>query len=191
MVEVARCVAEIVKNGPQDEYENVVYKTYLGTMNDIYSAMMDGLSNPVSTQIDLTKAKQIGGNAYDTLKEIMTVVETETGEAFGYFKDNTTTEVINMMRSLAIGGNSTVADLLAEYYETIARMITDGMNGDLTATNIEWLQKAFKLTDRMFVKAGTSFRLTEEGARRIYTTMNGIDAIAANFSLSILSKSLQ
>ena len=191
MGEVARSVAEIVKNGPQDEYENVVYKTYQGTMNDIYSAMMDGLSNPVGAQIDLTKAKQIGGNAYDTLKEIMTVVETETGEAFGYFKDDTTTEVINMMRSLAIGGNSTVADLLAEYYETIARMITDGMNGDLTATNIEWLQKAFKLTDRMFVKAGTSFRLTEEGAKRIYTTMNGIDAIAGNLSLSVFAKSLQ
>ena len=191
MGEVARSVAEIVKNGPQDEYENVVYKTYQGAMNDIYSAMMDGLFNPVSTQIDLTKAKQIGGNAYDTLKEIMTIVETETGEAFGYFKDNTITEVINMMRSLAIGGNSTVADLLAEYYKTIAQMITDGMNGDLSATNMEWLQKAFKLTDRMFVKAGTSFRLTEEGARRIYTTMNGIDAIAGNLSLSVFAKSLQ
>ena len=189
--EVSRTAAEIMKNGPQNEYERIIYDTYQGAMNDIYSAMMDGLSNPVSTQIDLTKAKQIGGNAYDTLKEIMTVVETETGEAFGYFKDNTTTEVINMMRSLAIGGNSTVADLLAEYYETIARMITDGMNGDLTATNIEWLQKAFKLTDRMFVKAGTSFRLTEEGARRIYTTMNGIDAIAGNLSLSVFAKSLQ
>ena len=189
--EVSRTAAEIMKNGPQNEYERIIYDTYQGAMNDIYSAMMDGLSNPVSTQIDLTKAKQIGGNAYNTLKEIMTVVETETGEAFGYFKDNTTTEVINMMRSLAIGGNSTVADLLAEYYETIARMITDGMNGDLTATNIEWLQKAFKLTDRMFVKAGTSFRLTEEGARRIYTTMNGIDAIAGNLSLSVFAKSLQ
>lgn len=189
--EVSRTAAEIMKNGPQNEYERVIYDTYQGAMNDIYSAMMDGLSNPVGAQIDLTKAKQIGGNAYDTLKEIMTVVETETGEAFGYFKDNTTTEVINMMRSLAIGGNSTVADLLAEYYNTIARMITDGMNGDLSATNIEWLQKAFKLTDRMFVKAGTSFRLTEEGARRIYTTMNGIDAIAGNLSLSVFAKSLQ
>lgn len=189
--ELSRTAAEIMKNGPQNEYERIIYDTYQGAMNDIYSAMMDGLSNPISMQIDLTKAKQIGGNAYDTLKEIMTVVETETGEAFGYFKDNTTTEVINMMRSLAIGGNSTVADLLAEYYETIARMITDGMNGDLTATNIEWLQKAFKLTDRMFVKAGASFRLTEEGARRIYTTMNGIDAIAGNLSLSVFAKSLQ
>lgn len=189
--EVSRTAAEIMKNGPQNEYERIIYDTYQGAMNDIYSAMMDGLSNPVGAQIDLTKAKQLGGTAYDTLKEIMTVVETETGEAFGYFKDNTTTEVINMMRSLAIGGNSTVADLLAEYYKTIARMITDGMNGDLTATNIEWLQKAFKLTDRMFVKAGASFRLTEEGARRIYTTMNGIDAIAGNLSLSVFAKSLQ
>lgn len=190
-------VADIIKgkfssdNTAAHQYERVIYSTYQGAMNDIYSAMMDGLSNPVGAQIDLTKAKQLGGTAYDTLKEIMTVVETETGEAFGYFKDNTTTEVINMMRSLAIGGNSTVADLLAEYYKTIAQMITDGMNGDLSATNIEWLQKAFKLTDRMFVKAGTSFRLTEEGARRIYTTMNGIDAIAGNLSLSVFAKSLQ
>lgn len=189
--------ADIIKgkfssdNTAAHQYERVIYSTYQGAMNDIYSAMMDGLSNPVGAQIDLTKAKQLGGTAYDTLKEIMTVVETETGEAFGYFKDNTTTEVINMMRSLAIGGNSTVADLLAEYYKTIAQMITDGMNGDLSATNIEWLQKAFKLTDRMFVKAGTSFRLTEEGARRIYTTMNGIDAIAGNLSLSVFAKSLQ
>ena len=179
------------ENNTVAQYERVIYSTYQGAMNDIYSAMMDGLSNPVGAQIDLTKAKQLGGAAYDTLKEIMTVVETETGEAFGYFKDNTTTEVINMMRSLAIGGNSIVADLLAEYYKTIAQMITDGMNGDLSATNIEWLQKAFKLTDRMFVKAGTSFRLTEEGARRIYTTMNGIDAIAGNLSLSVFAKSLQ
>lgn len=189
--EVSRTAAEIMKNGPQNEYERIIYDTYQGAMNDIYSAMMDGLSNPVGAQIDLTKAKQLGGTAYDTLKEIMTVVETETGEAFGYFKDNTTTEVINMMRSLAIGGNSTVADKLAEFYNTIAQMITDGMNGDLSATNMEWLKKAFNLTDRAFIKTGTSFRLAEEGARRVAEQMYGIEKVAGNLTVEALAKSLQ
>lgn len=189
--------ADIIKgkfssdNTAAHQYERVIYSTYQGAMNDIYFAMMDGLSNPVGAQIDLTKAKQLGGTAYDTLKEIMTVVETETGEAFGYFKDNTTTEVINMMRSLAIGGNSTVADLLAEYYKTIAQMITDGMNGDLSATNMEWLKKAFKLTDRAFIKTGTSFRLAEEGARRVAEQMYGIEKVAGNLTVEALAKSLQ
>lgn len=189
--EVSRTAAEIMKNGPQNEYERIIYSTYQGAMNDIYSAMMDGLSNPVGAQIDLTKVKQLGGTAYDTLKEIMTVVETETGEAFGYFKDNTTTEVINMMRSLAIGGNSTVADKLAEFYNTIAQMITDGMNGDLSATNMEWLKKAFNLTDRAFIKTGTSFRLAEEGARRVAEQMYGIEKVAGNLTVEALAKSLQ
>lgn len=189
--------ADIIKgkfssdNTAAHQYERVIYSTYQGATNDIYSAMMDGLSNPVGAQIDLTKAKQLGGTAYDTLKEIMTVVETETGEAFGYFKDNTTTEVINMMRSLAIGGNSTVADLLAEYYKTIAQMITDGMNGDLSATNMEWLKKAFNLTDRAFIKTGTSFRLAEEGARRVAEQMYGIEEVAGNLTVEALAKSLQ
>lgn len=189
--------ADIIKgkfssdNTAAHQYERVIYSTYQGAMNDIYSAMMDGLSNPSGTEIDLTKARQLGGEVYDNLKEMMTVVETETGEAFGYLMNANQSDILAVMRNLAIGGNSTVADKLAEFYNTIAQMITDGMNGDLSATNIEWLQKAFKLTDRMFVKAGTSFRLTEEGARRIYTTMNGIDAIAGNLSLSVFAKSLQ
>lgn len=190
-------VADIIKgnfssdNTAAHQYERVIYSTYQGAMDNIYSAMIDGLSNPSGTEIDLTKARQLGGEVYDNLKEMMTVVETETGEAFGYLMNANQSDILAVMRNLAIGGNSTVADKLAEFYNTIAQMITDGMNGDLSATNIEWLQKAFKLTDRMFVKAGTSFRLTEEGARRIYTTMNGIDAIAGNLSLSVFAKSLQ
>ena len=189
-------VADIIKGNFSDnnkiaQYQRAIYSTYQGAMDNIYSAMIDGLSNPSGAEIDLTKARQLGGEAYDNLKEMITVVETETGEAFGYLMDANQSSILAMMRNLAIGGNSTVADKLAEFYNTIAQMITDGMNGDLSATNIEWLQKAFKLTDRMFVKAGTSFRLTEEGARRIYTTMNGIDAIAGNLSLSVFAKSLQ
>lgn len=189
--------ADIIKgkfssdNTAAHQYERVIYSTYQGAMDNIYSAIIDGLSNPSGTEIDLTKARQLGGEVYDNLKEMMTVVETETGEAFGYLMNANQSDILAVMRNLAIGGNSTVADKLAEFYNTIAQMITDGMNGDLSATNIEWLQKAFKLTDRMFVKAGTSFRLTEEGARRIYTTMNGIDAIAGNLSLSVFAKSLQ
>ena len=190
-------VADIIKgnfssdNTAAHQYERVIYSTYQGAMNDIYSAMMDGLSNPSGAEIDLTKARQLGGEAYDNLKEMITVVETETGEAFGYLMDTNQSDILAVMRNLAIGGNSTVADKLAEYYETIARMITDGMNGDLSATNMEWLKKAFNLTDRAFIKTGTSFRLAEEGARRVAEQMYGIEEVAGNLTVEALAKSLQ
>lgn len=190
-------VADIIKgnfssdNTAAHQYERVIYSTYQGAMDNIYSAMIDGLSNPSGAEIDLTKARQLGGEAYDNLKEMITVVETETGEAFGYLMDANQSSILAMMRNLAIGGNSTVADKLAEFYNTIAQMITDGMNGDLSATNMEWLKKAFNLTDRAFIKTGTSFRLAEEGARRVAEQMYGIEKVAGNLTVSALAKSLQ
>lgn len=189
--------ADIIKgkfssdNTAAHQYERVIYSTYQGAMDNIYSAMIDGLSNPSGTEIDLTKARQLGGEAYDNLKEMITVVETETGEAFGYLMDANQSDILAVMRNLAIGGNSTVADKLAEFYNTIARMITDGMNGDLSATNMEWLKKAFNLTDRAFIKTGTSFRLAEEGARRVAEQMYGIEEVAGNLTVEALAKSLQ
>lgn len=189
-------VADIIKgnfskNNKIAQYQRAIYSTYQGAMNDIYSAMIDGLSNPSGAEIDLTKARQLGGEAYDNLKEMITVVETETGEAFGYLMNANQSSILAMMRNLAIGGNSTVADKLAEFYNTIAQMITDGMNGDLSATNMEWLKKAFNLTDRAFIKTGTSFRLAEEGARRVAEQMYGIEKVAGNLTVSALAKSLQ
>lgn len=189
--------ADIIKgkfssdNTTAHQYERVIYSTYQGAMDNIYSAMIDGLSNPSGAEIDLTKARQLGGEAYDNLKEMITVVETETGEAFGYLMDANQSDILAVMRNLAIGGNSTVADKLAEFYNTIAQMITDGMNGDLSATNMEWLKKAFNLTDRAFIKTGTSFRLAEEGARRVAEQMYGIEKVAGNLTVSALAKSLQ
>ena len=189
-------VADIIKgnfskNNKIAQYQRVIYSTYQGAMDNIYSAMIDGLSNPSGAEIDLTKARQLGGEAYDNLKEMITVVETETGEAFGYLMDANQSSILAMMRNLAIGGNSTVADKLAEFYNTIAQMITDGMNGDLSATNMEWLKKAFNLTDRAFIKTGTSFRLAEEGARRVAEQMYGIEEVAGNLTVEALAKSLQ
>lgn len=190
-------VADIIKgnfssdNTAAHQYERVIYSTYQGAMDNIYSAMIDGLSNPSGAEIDLTKARQLGGEAYDNLKEMITVVETETGEAFGYLMDANQSSILAMMRNLAVGGNSTVADKLAEFYNTIAQMITDGMNGDLSATNMEWLKKAFNLTDRAFIKTGTSFRLAEEGARRVAEQMYGIEEVAGNLTVEALAKSLQ
>lgn len=189
-------VADIIKGNFSDnnkiaQYERIIYSTYQGAMDNIYSAMIDGLSNPSGTEIDLTKARQLGGEAYDNLKEMITVVETETGEAFGYLMNANQSSILTMMRNLAIGGNSTVADKLAEFYNTIAQMITDGMNGDLSATNMEWLKKAFNLTDRAFIKTGTSFRLAEEGARRVAEQMYGIEEVAGNLTVEALAKSLQ
>ena len=189
--------ADIIKgkfnsdNTAAHQYERVIYSTYQGAMDNIYSAMIDGLSNPSGTEIDLTKARQLGGEVYDNLKEMMTVVETETGEAFGYLMNANQSDILAVMRNLAIGGNSTVADKLAEFYNTIAQMITDGMNGDLSATNMEWLKKAFNLTDRAFIKTGTSFRLAEEGARRVAEQMYGIEKVAGNLTVEALAKSLQ
>lgn len=190
-------VADIIKgkfssdNTAAHQYERVIYSTYQGAIDNIYSAMIDGLSNPSGAEIDLTKARQLGGEAYDNLKEMITVVETETGEAFGYLMDTNQSSILAMMRNLAIGGNSTVADKLAEFYNTIAQMITDGMNGDLSATNMEWLKKAFNLTDRAFIKTGTSFRLAEEGARRVAEQMYRIEEVAGNLTVEALAKSLQ
>ena len=190
-------VADIIKgkfssdNTAAHQYERVIYSTYQGAMDNIYSAMIDGLSNPSSAEIDLTKARQLGGEVYDNLKEMITVVETETGEAFGYLMDADQSSILAMMRNLAIGGNSTVADKLAEFYNTIAQMITDGMNGDLSATNMEWLKKAFNLTDRAFIKTGTSFRLAEEGARRVAEQMYRVEEVAGNLTVEALAKSLQ
>lgn len=189
-------VADIIKgnfskNNKIAQYQRVIYSTYQGAMDNIYSAMIDGLSNPSGAEIDLTKARQLGGEAYDNLKEMITVVETETGEAFGYLMDANQSDILAVMRNLAIGGNFTVADKLAEFYNTIAQMITDGMNGDLSATNMEWLKKAFNLTDRAFIKTGTSFRLAEEGARRVAEQMYGIEEVAGNLTVEALAKSLQ
>ena len=189
-------VADIIKgnfskNNKIAQYQRAIYSTYQGAMDNIYSAMIDGLSNPSGAEIDLTKARQLGGEAYDNLKEMITVVETETGEAFGYLMNANQSDILAVMRNLAIGGNSTVADKLAEFYNTIAQMITDGMNGDLSATNMEWLKKAFNLTDRAFIKTGTSFRLAEEGARRVAEQMYGIEKVAGNLTVEALAKSLQ
>lgn len=188
----ARLVAEIVKNGPKNEYERVIYNTYKDVSNDVYSSLVQSLTDTVS-EIDLTKLKSSDSELYNELIKggYVEVIKTAEGEVYGYIKSNQA-KLIQFLRQKGIStGNTTILDGLSDYYETVAKMITDGMNGDLTETNVKWLKERFKDANLTFIKTGKSFRMTEESARRVAEQIYEIEKVAGNLTMSALGKSLQ
>lgn len=188
--EVSRTAAEIMKNGPQNEYERVIYNTYKDVSNNVYSSLVQSLTDTVS-EIDLTKLKSSDNELYNELiNGYVEVVETAEGEVYGYIKSSQA-DLIQFLRQKGIStGNTTILDGLAEYYETVAKMITDGINGDLTETNIKWLKDRFKDANLTFIKAGKSFRMTEESAWAIVSALEKVDEVSSNITLDTFIQSM-
>lgn len=186
-----RTAAEIMKNGPQNEYERVIYNTYKDVSNNVYSSLVQSLTDTVG-EIDLTKLKSSDSELYNELikNRYVEVVETAEGEVYGYIKSSQA-DLIQFLRQKGIStGNTTILDGLAEYYETVAKMITDGINGDLTETNIKWLKERFKDANLTFIKAGKSFRMTEESAWAIVSALEKVDEVSSNITLDTFIKSM-
>lgn len=188
--EVSRTAAEIMKNGPQNEYERVIYNTYKDASNNVYSSLVQSLTDTVS-EIDLTKLKSSDNELYNELiNGYVEVVETAEGEVYGYIKSSQA-DLIQFLRQKGIStGNTTILDGLAEYYGTVAKMITDGINGDLTETNIKWLKDRFKDANLTFIKAGKSFRMTEESAWAIVSALEKVDEVSSNITLDTFIQSM-
>ena len=188
--EVSRTAAEIMKNGPQNEYERVIYNTYKDVSNNVYSSLVQSLTDTVS-EIDLTKLKSSDNELYNELiNGYVEVVETAEGEVYGYIKSSQA-DLIQFLRQKGIStGNTTILDGLAEYYETVAKMITDGINSDLTETNIKWLKDRFKDANLTFIKAGKSFRMTEESAWAIVSALEKVDEVSSNITLDTFIQSM-
>lgn len=188
--EVSRTAAEIMKNGPQNEYERVIYNTYKDVSNNVYSSLVQSLTDTVG-EIDLTKLKSSDNELYNELiNGYVEVVETAEGEVYGYIKSSQA-DLIQFLRQKGIStGNTTILDGLAEYYETVAKMITDGINGDLTETNIKWLKDRFKDANLTFIKAGKSFRMTEESAWAIVSALEKVDEVSSNITLDTFIQSM-
>lgn len=189
--EVFRTAAEIMKNGPQNEYERVIYNTYKDVSNNVYSSLVQSLTDTVS-EIDLTKLKSSDRELYNELIEggYVEVIETAEGEVYGYIKSSQA-DLIQFLRQKGIStGNTTILDGLSDYYETVAKMITDGINGDLTETNIKWLKERFKDANLTFIKAGKSFRMTEESAWAIVSALEKVDEVSSNITLDTFIQSM-
>lgn len=188
--EVSRTAAEIMKNGPQNEYERVIYNTYKDVSNNVYSSLVQSLTDTVS-EIDLTKLKSSDNELYNELiNGYVEVVETAEGEVYGYIKSSQA-DLIQFLRQKGIStGNTTILDGLSDYYETVAKMITDGINGDLTETNIKWLKDRFKDANLTFIKAGKSFRMTEESAWAIVSALEKVDEVSSNITLDTFIQSM-
>lgn len=189
--EVSRTAAEIMKNGPQNEYERIIYNTYKDVSNNVYSSLVQSLTDTVG-EIDLTKLKSSDSELYNELIKngYVEVVETAEGEVYGYIKSSQA-DLIQFLRQKGIStGNTTILDGLAEYYETVAKMITDGINGDLTETNIKWLKERFKDANLTFIKAGKSFRMTEESAWAIVSAFEKVDEVSSNITLDTFIQSM-
>lgn len=188
--EVSRTAAEIMKNGPQNEYERVIYNTYKDVSNNVYSSLVQSLTDTVS-EIDLTKLKSSDNELYNELiNGYVEVVGTAEGEVYGYIKSSQA-DLIQFLRQKGIStGNTTILDGLAEYYGTVAKMITDGINGDLTETNIKWLKDRFKDANLTFIKAGKSFRMTEESAWAIVSALEKVNEVSSNITLDTFIQSM-
>lgn len=188
--EVSRSVAEIVKNGPKDGYENIIYKTYQGTIDNFYSSVFEALADP-ATELNLTQLQSMDPVLYQQFLEYINAFQNAEGEAIGYIIQEQRASLLQFLRKRGVGtGNTTVIDGLAQYYSDIASLITDGLKGDLSATRMKELKEALQDTDLTFVKAGNSFRLTEESAWRAVAAIEKLDATAKNITLDAFIQSM-
>lgn len=190
MGEVSRAVAEIVKNGPKDEYENIIYKTYQGTIDNFYSSIFEALADP-ATELNLTQLQSMDPVLYQQFLAYIDAFQNAEGEAVGYIIQEQRASLLQFLRKRGVStGNTTVIDGLAQYYSDIASLITDGLKGDLSATRMKELKEALQDTDLTFVKAGNSFRLTEESAWRAVAAIEKLDATTKNITLDAFIQSM-
>lgn len=168
----------------QEAYNNAMANYFENSSKDIQSMLSSMLGSLDS--IDASSVAELG-NAMDKDWEVITQYFTENLD--GTFS----TSYQNILALVEQSGqdiSTEVYDALKEYFDSITSIISNGLKGSMSSSDVESLNK-FLGFDVSFTKTAEGLKLTKQSAIDVYLALKDIDAIQAQITFNDLADNLK
>lgn len=170
--------------GTQEAYNNAMADYFENSSKDIQSMLSSMLGSLDS--IDASSVAELG-NAMGKDWEIITQYFTENLD--GTFS----TSYQNILALVEQSGqniSTEVYDALKEYFDSITSIISNGLKGSMSSSDVESLNK-FLGFDVSFTKTAEGLKLTKQSAIDVYLALKDIDAVQAQITFNDLAENLK
>lgn len=177
-----------------------LYKKIFGDNKEAYNNAMATYFENSSKDIQSMLSSMLG-----SLDSIDASSIAELGTAMGkdwevitqYFTENLdgtfSTSYQNILALVEQSGqdiSTEVYDALKEYFDSITSIISNGLKGSMSSSDVESLNK-FLGFDVSFTKTAEGLKLTKQSAIDVYLTLKDIDAIQAQITFNDLADNLK
>lgn len=177
-----------------------LYKKIFGNDKEAYNNAMANYFENSSKDIQSMLSSMLG-----SLDSIDASSVAELGTAMGkdwevitqYFTENLdgtfSTSYQNILALVEQSGqdiSTEVYDALKEYFDSITSIISNGLKGSMSSSDVEGLNK-FLGFDVSFTKTAEGLKLTKQSAIDVYLTLKDIDAIQAQITFNDLADNLK
>lgn len=167
-----------------EAYNNAMANYFENSSKDIQSMLSSMLGSLDS--IDASSIAELG-TAMGKDWEVITQYFTENLD--GTFS----TSYQNILALVEQSGqdiSTEVYDALKEYFDSITTIISNGLKGSMSSSDIESLNK-FLGFDVSFTKTAEGLKLTKQSAIDVYLTLKDIDAVQAQITFNDLADNLK
>lgn len=168
----------------QEAYNNAMANYFENSSKDIQSMLSSMLGSLDS--IDASSVAELG----TAMKEDWEVITQ-------YFTENLdgtfSTSYQNILALVEKSGQdigTEVYDALKEYFDSITNIISNGLKGSMSSSDVESLNK-FLGFDVSFTKTAEGLKLTKQSAIDVYLALKDIDAIQAQITFNDLADNLK
>ena len=168
----------------REAYNNAMATYFENSSKDIQSMLSSMLGNLDS--IDASSVAELG-NAMGDYWEVITQYFTENLD--GTFS----TSYQNILALVEKSGQdigTEVYDALKEYFDSITSIISNGLKGSMSSSDVESLNK-FLGFDISFTKTAEGLKLTKQSAIDVYLALKDIDAVQAQITFNDLADNLK
>ncbi len=168
----------------QEAYNNAMANYFENSSKDIQSMLSSMLGSLDS--IDASSVAELG-NAMGKDWEVITQYFTKNLD--GTFS----TSYQNILALVDQSGqdiSTKVYDALKEYFDSITSIISNGLKGSMSSSDVESLNK-FLGFDVSFTKTAEGLKLTKQSAIEVYLTLKDIDAVQAQITFNDLADNLK
>lgn len=168
----------------QEAYNNAMANYFENSSKDIQNMLSSMLGSLDS--IDASSIAELG-TAMGKDWEVITQYFTENLD--GTFSANYQ-NILALVEQSGQDISTEVYDALKEYFDSITSIISNGLKGSMSSTDVENLNK-FLGFNVSFTKTAEGLKLTKESAIEVYLILKDIDAVQAQITFNDLADNLK
>lgn len=183
-----------------DSNYQALYKKIFGNNQEAYNNAMANYFENSSKDIQNMLSSMLGSlDSIDasSVAELGTAMKEDWEVITQYFTENLdgtfSTSYQNILALVEQSGqdiSTEVYDALKEYFDSITSIISNGLKGSMSSSDVESLNK-FLGFDVSFTKTAEGLKLTKQSAIDVYLALKDIDAIQAQITFNDLADNLK
>ena len=168
----------------KEAYNNAMANYFENSSKDIQSMLSSMLGSLDS--IDASSVAELG----TAMKEDWEVITQYFTENLDGTFSTSYQNILALVQRSGQGISTKVYDALKEYFDSITSIISNGLKGSMSSSDVEGLNK-FLGFDVSFTKTAEGLKLTKQSAIDVYLALKDIDAIQAQITFNDLANNLK